>query len=94
MMNWRGFERKRLWPNFQGTDLEFTGGTVENHKTLSQASRYPGRDLSPGPPAYESGVLTTRPGCSVQLLLFEDLLPLLYWRKQDNGRMGLIKIDF
>jgi hypothetical protein len=30
-------------------------------KSLCQDSRSPGVDLNPGPPAYEAGVLTTRP---------------------------------
>jgi hypothetical protein len=29
-------------------------------KIISQDSRSPGRDLNPGPPKYEAGVLTTR----------------------------------
>jgi hypothetical protein len=36
-------------------------------KNLSQDSRSPGRDLKPGPPEYEAGVLTTRPRRSVPL---------------------------
>jgi hypothetical protein len=34
-------------------------GTDENHKTLSQDSRSPSRDLNPGPSEYEAGVPTT-----------------------------------
>jgi hypothetical protein len=30
-------------------------------KTLGQDSRSPGRDLNPGSPEYEAGVLITRP---------------------------------
>jgi hypothetical protein len=37
------------------------GGTEENHENLSQNSQSPGRDLNPGPPKYEAGVLTRRP---------------------------------
>jgi hypothetical protein len=29
--------------------------------TLSEDSRYPGRNLNPGPPEYQAGVLTTQP---------------------------------
>jgi hypothetical protein len=40
-----------------------SGGTEVNHKNLN---RYRGRDLCPGPPEYESGVLKIRPRSSVQ----------------------------
>jgi hypothetical protein len=54
-----------LWPNFRyylGICLE---GLRKTTKNLSQVSRSPGRDLNPGPPEYEAGVLTTRPRRSV-----------------------------
>jgi hypothetical protein len=35
------------------------GGTEENYENLSQDSRFPVPDLSPEPPEYETGVLTT-----------------------------------
>jgi hypothetical protein len=35
-------------------------------KPFSQDSRSPRRDLNPGPPEYEAGMLTTRPQRSVQ----------------------------
>jgi hypothetical protein len=35
------------------------GQNEENTKNLSQDSRSSGRDLNPGPPKYEAGVLTT-----------------------------------
>jgi hypothetical protein len=35
-------------------------GMRKTTKTLSQDSRSSGRDLNPGPPVYEAGVLTTR----------------------------------
>jgi hypothetical protein len=47
-MNWKGC----------GICLE---GLRKTTKNLSQDSRSPGRDLNPGPPEYEAGVLTTRP---------------------------------
>jgi hypothetical protein len=34
---------------------------MKTARHLSQDSRYPGRDLKPGPPEYETGMLTTRP---------------------------------
>jgi hypothetical protein len=36
-------------------------GTEENHQKLQSGYRSPDRDLKPGPPEYEAGVLTTRP---------------------------------
>jgi hypothetical protein len=59
-MNWKGCGRKRSWPNlryYPGICLE---GLTKTTKNLSQHSRSPGRDLNPGPPEYEAGVLTTR----------------------------------
>jgi hypothetical protein len=60
MMNWKGCERKRSWPNlryYPSICLEGPRKTVQN---LSQDSWSPGRDLNPRPPEYEAGVLTTR----------------------------------
>jgi hypothetical protein len=42
------------------------GGTEENHEHLNLDSLSPCRDLNPGPPEYEAGLLTTQPRCSVQ----------------------------
>jgi hypothetical protein len=42
------------------------GRTEENHENLSQVSRSPVRDLNPGTPEYEAGVLSTRPRLSVE----------------------------
>jgi hypothetical protein len=46
---------------FKVLSRHLPGRTEENHKNLSQDSWFPGRDLNPGPPEYETGVLTTRP---------------------------------
>jgi K+-transporting ATPase c subunit len=40
--------------------LYFLGRTKRNHEK-HQDGRSQGRDLNPGPPEYEAGVLTTRP---------------------------------
>jgi hypothetical protein len=64
MMNWEGFGSKRSWPDFeiQSRHLpEWTGDT----RNPRQDSRSSGRDLNPGPPEYELGVVTTRPRRSV-----------------------------
>jgi hypothetical protein len=61
MMNWKGFGRKLLWPDFKVLSQHSRGGTEENHKTRSQYRRSPGRDLKPGPLEYEAGMSTTRP---------------------------------
>jgi hypothetical protein len=55
MMNWKGFGRKRQWPNFK-----VLGGTEENYE-ISKDSRRPDRDLNPILPEYEADVLTTQP---------------------------------
>jgi hypothetical protein len=53
------------------------GGTEKNNKNLSQGSRSPGRDFNQEPPEYKTGVLTTRPRCSVNsqlcIILKRDL---------------------
>jgi hypothetical protein len=59
-MNWKGCGRKRSWPNlryYSGICQERLRKTTKN---LSQDSRSLGRDLNPGRPEYEAGVLTTR----------------------------------
>jgi hypothetical protein len=39
MMNWKGYRRKRLWPNFKVLSQQWPEGTEENHKkTLRIAS--------------------------------------------------------
>jgi hypothetical protein len=42
------------------------GGTEKNHEKLGQDSQTPGRDLKPGPPEYETAVLTVRHRRSVE----------------------------
>jgi hypothetical protein len=43
MLNWKGFGRKRLWPDFEVLSWHSCGGTEENYKNLNRDS------LSPGP---------------------------------------------
>jgi hypothetical protein len=57
MMNLKGFERKRLWPDLRhctGIRLE---GLSETTKSC-QDGRSPGRDLKPVPTEQETGVST------------------------------------
>jgi hypothetical protein len=61
MMNWKGYGRKRLWPNFMVLFQHSPGRTEENHRNPSIDSWSPGQDLKPGPPEHETGVLTTPP---------------------------------
>jgi hypothetical protein len=70
MTNWKGFGRKRLWPNFKILSWHSPGGTEKNHENLSHDSQYPGRDLNPEPPGYKTGVLTTRLWHSVLRIVF------------------------
>jgi hypothetical protein len=60
---------KRSWPNLRYYPGIRLGGLRKTTKNLSQGSRSPGRDLNPGPPEYEAGVLTTRPRRSVNLII-------------------------
>jgi hypothetical protein len=52
MMNWKGYGRKRSWPNFKVLYQQLPGGTEGNHEN-PQDSRSPSRVLSPGPPNTE-----------------------------------------
>jgi hypothetical protein len=56
MMNWEGCARKWSWLNFKLLTRHLPGGTIENHKNLSQNRRFPGRDYNPGPQKEESSV--------------------------------------
>jgi hypothetical protein len=58
-MNWKVFRRKRSWPNCKVLYRNSPGGADENHESLSHNFRPPGRDLNPGVPEYEAGVLTS-----------------------------------
>jgi hypothetical protein len=60
-MNWKGYGRKLSSSNFKALSWHLPGGTEENHENLRQGIWSPGRDMNPGPPEYEAGVLTTRP---------------------------------
>jgi hypothetical protein len=79
MIKWKGFGRSGrglILSHYPGIRLEGLGKITKN---LNQDSRSPGRDLNPGPPEYESGVLTTRWRRSVR--------PKRRW--QDNVKMDL-----
>jgi hypothetical protein len=45
--------KEALVVSFDVLNRYLTGGTEENHKTLSRDSRSPGRDLNPEPPKDE-----------------------------------------
>jgi hypothetical protein len=59
MMNWKGYGRKRLWPNVRSSQ-NFLGGTVENYENLSQDR----------PPEEKAGVSTTMFGDCVMNVVF------------------------
>jgi hypothetical protein len=66
MMNWKGFSRKISWPNlryYPGICLE---GLKKRRKTSIRITGRRSRDLNPGPPEYDAGVLTTLPQRSVE----------------------------
>jgi hypothetical protein len=57
-------ELERIWKEavvayIQLLPRHLPGGTGENHENLSNNSRSPVRDFNPGPPEYETGVLST-----------------------------------
>jgi hypothetical protein len=57
IMTWKGFGKRRPWPNFKVLTGNSLGGTGKNHENLHQDILYPGRDLNPEPPEYEAGPL-------------------------------------
>jgi hypothetical protein len=60
MMSWKGFKRKRLWPNKVCTKIRLEEQR-KTTKNFSQESRYQGQDLKPGvlSPKHVAGALTT-----------------------------------
>jgi hypothetical protein len=64
-MNWKGWGRKRSWLNLSYYPSIFLEGLRKTTKNFSQDTRSPGRDLNPGPPEFEAGVLTTQARRSV-----------------------------
>jgi hypothetical protein len=47
MMNWKGFGRKWLCPNFKVLSWYLPGGNEEHHKNLNQDSRSLGSRIEP-----------------------------------------------
>jgi hypothetical protein len=77
-MKWKRFGRKRSCSYFNvlsGIRLE---GRTKIMKNLSQDSRSPGRDLKPGSPEYEAGVLTTRLRRSVPHYEMSAVFPFIF----------------
>jgi hypothetical protein len=48
MMNWKGFGRKRSWPNFKIRSRQSSGDNAENHENSLQDCQSSARDLNPG----------------------------------------------
>jgi hypothetical protein len=61
MMNWKDVEGSGHGLILRNQFQHLPGRTGENNEQLSQDSLSPGRDLNPGPPQYDAGVLTSRP---------------------------------
>jgi hypothetical protein len=68
-----------------------SGGTEESHKGVSQDSWSPGRDLNPGLPEYEAGVLTTLPSSSVVQWLACLLLDTIFAGSKNDKLLRVIK---
>jgi hypothetical protein len=64
-MNWKGCGSKRSWSNVKVLHQNLPGRTEKTTENLNHDSLSPGRNLNPGSPEYEAGVLTTRPQSSV-----------------------------
>jgi hypothetical protein len=50
MMDWKGFGRKRSWPNFNAVSWNLPEGTEENHKNSISIAGRRGREYNLGPP--------------------------------------------
>jgi hypothetical protein len=59
-MTCRECEGKQPSPNFNILSQNLSGGNEGSQENLGQDSGSPGLDLKPGPPEYETGVLTSR----------------------------------
>jgi hypothetical protein len=93
-----------IWKDFEGSGrglilryYEYTGIRLEEpRKALSQDSRFAGRDLYPGRPEHEAGVLSTRPRSSVVPMCWPrsrntKCVCIVVWRGHDrsfNPRLG------
>jgi hypothetical protein len=67
---------------FKVLSRESSGGTEENQENLSQNSLFLDRDLNPGPPKYETGVLNTRPWRSVFRAKFQYVFLIALMRSK------------
>jgi hypothetical protein len=69
-VEWWWIRNGLVWSDRCPVFTYYTGirlqGLRKTTKSLNQDSRLPGRDVNPGPPEHESGVLTCRPLCSGQ----------------------------
>jgi hypothetical protein len=54
MMNWKGFGRKRSWPNLQYYPHIHLDRLRKTMRNVSKDGGSPGRDLNLGPPEYEA----------------------------------------
>jgi hypothetical protein len=68
-------DRNLMLRFYPGNRLE---GLRKTKKIISQDNRSPGRDLNPGPPEYEAGMLTTRPRSSTKMLCTAHIRCLLF----------------
>jgi hypothetical protein len=60
MKNWKGLGRKQSLPDLR----HYPGISLYRMRKTTKTSQYtqcPGRDLNPGSPEYEAGMLTTLP---------------------------------
>jgi hypothetical protein len=53
VMNWKGFNRKRMWHNFKALCWHLPLGTAENQEKPLRIAGRRGRELNPGPPKYK-----------------------------------------
>jgi hypothetical protein len=68
MIHWKGYGRKRSWPNLIYYPCICLEELSKTTKHLSQNSRSRGLNLNTRSPEYKAGMLTTRPRRSILLL--------------------------
>jgi hypothetical protein len=66
-MNWKGFEKKRSWPNLRRYLCFGIMVLRKTTKNIIKDKRSVNRYLNPGPPEYEIGILATQPRRSLTL---------------------------
>jgi hypothetical protein len=69
-MKWKGFGRKRSWPNFKILFWNSSGRFEEDYEN-SLDSRSPAGELKPGPPEYEANTILCNVSAITYVIFFD-----------------------